>query len=190
MKLYGDKKLQRIAEIIKDGKVSTKSISFWNPDNDADYQKYKNDIKSKKSAQEEKNAILRRYRMPLFCPECGYILNTKIHQKMWKMHGKCLNCVSAEETRLRATGKYELYEKEKMIRNAISYCKDLKDKFEEGLKQTTTETFIHEDGRIDKWSIEGTLNKIKKDMQNDIKIIDESIFDLQRDLKEIIKQKS
>ena len=62
--------------------------------------------------------------MPDTCPNCGknmYDNEVKLNKKFWKTHGTCFDCVVTMETRLRAEGKYEEYERKKMYENAKSF---------------------------------------------------------------------
>jgi len=38
-------------------------------------------VAKEKAEQEERNAMLRELRMPMFCPECSYIMNNKLDTK-------------------------------------------------------------------------------------------------------------
>ena len=64
--------------------------------------------------------------------------------KMKGYHGMCLDCVVEMEHKLKMEGKYEEYEKKKML-----FEKDI-------LKGSIEAQFINEDGSIEKW---GGLNK-------------------------------
>ena len=45
----------------------------------------------------------------------------RLNKKFWKTHKTCFDCVVKLETRLRAEGKFEEYEREKMYNNAESF---------------------------------------------------------------------
>jgi hypothetical protein len=75
--------------------------------------------------------------------------------KMNAYHGMCLNCVVEMEHKLKMEGKYEEYEKKKMLANAEAWLK--KAEFEKDILKGSIEAqFINEDGSIEKW---GGLNK-------------------------------
>lgn len=181
--------LKRVIEVMRDGKPSTTTVG-WTPVGDESYAKYKEEELKKKKKQEEVAEVLKSVRMPWFCPECSNVMNKRLDDKFWRLYNKCMDCVVKEETHMRATGQYDLYEKEKMTRNAIGKLQDYKVQFELALEQTDSDNFIHEDGTIEKWSTIGDMDKIKKDIRNDLKRIEESLEQLDSDLQDIIKQKT
>ena len=75
--------------------------------------------------------------------------------KMKGYQGMCLDCVVDMEHELKLEGKYEKYEKKKMLANAEAWLK--KAEFEKNILKGSIEAqFINEDGSIEKW---GGLNK-------------------------------
>ncbi len=75
--------------------------------------------------------------------------------KMKAIHGMCLNCVVEMEHKLKLEGKYEEYEKKKMLANAEAWLKQAE--FEKDILKLSIEAqYINEDGSIEKW---GGLNK-------------------------------
>ena len=64
--------------------------------------------------------------MPSKCPNCGnnmYGDEERLNKKFWATHKTCFDCVVTMETRLRAEGKFEEYERKKMHENAKSFFK-------------------------------------------------------------------
>ena len=101
--------------------------------------------------------------------------------KMKAYHGMCLDCVIDMEHKLKLEGKYEGYEKKKMLENARAWLR--KAEFEKDiLKHSVKAQFINEDGSIEKWGgldeeevierIEKGFEKFKKDfienLENDL----------------------
>ena len=75
------------------------------------------------SIRDQINEILR---MPDKCPECNKEMigdEKRLNEKFWKTHKTCFDCVVVLETRLRAEGKFEEYERKKMYENAKSFFK-------------------------------------------------------------------
>ena len=184
-----NKNLQKVVEVMKDGKVSSKSFG-WSPDNDEEYKKYKEEETQKKNeASDARYNALKEARMPWFCPECTNVMTRKVDTKMYNIHGKCFNCVIDYEHQLRVTGKYEIYEKSKMVANAISQLKEFRDQFLMALEQSNKEEFIHEDGRIETWDGDPTiLNKLKENISKDIEKIEANIEELESDFAKITQE--
>lgn len=88
--------------------------------------------------------------------------------KMKALHGMCLNCVVEMEHNLKQNGKYEEYERKKMLSNAEAWLKQAELE-KEVLKTTLKASFINEDGSIEEWaegmSEDELVNKIDKDFE-------------------------
>lgn len=91
--------------------------------------------------------------MPWFCPECGRIMKGKADEKMWMLHQKCLKCVVAFEHKLRIEGKWEEYEKKKIIENKLAFLKETLKQAEDHVNITLKKKidFHNEDGRTETW---------------------------------------
>ena len=88
---------------------------------------------------------------PLCCPKCSGSMNHYLDEKMWTIHRLCFNCTIDMEHEIRKAGKWEEYEKAKILANANSYLLDLKSFFEDYAKETMSNSQVSEDGVIEKW---------------------------------------
>ena len=70
--------------------------------------------------------ILKEVRKPWFCPSCKKTMKKKLDNKFWRMMGHCFDCQVKIENKLRVEGKWEEYEKKKILENKKAYLKDLK----------------------------------------------------------------
>ena len=88
--------------------------------------------------------------------------------KMKAIHGMCLNCVVEMEHQLKLDGKYEEYERKKMLSNAEAWLKQAELE-KEVLKTTLKASFVNEDGSIEEWgegmTEEVLVEKIDKDFE-------------------------
>jgi len=69
--------------------------------------------------------IFKDARMPWFCSECKKTMKIKLDNKMWRLYGHCFDCQVKIETKLKASGEYEEWEKNKIKENKKSYVKDM-----------------------------------------------------------------
>ena len=69
--------------------------------------------------------IFKDARMPWFCSECKKTMKIKLDNKMWRLYGHCFDCQIKIETKLKASGEYEEWEKNKIKENKKSYVKDM-----------------------------------------------------------------
>ena len=101
----------------------------------------------------KKEAIL-----PLFCPECGSLMKKRIDAKMYKIHGKCSDCVIEMEHKLKMEGKYKDYERNIIATNAKSYLDDLEVYLLEAINESNTQ-YVSEKGEVERWK--GGIDKEK-----------------------------
>lgn len=110
-----------------------------------------------------------------------------------KQSGYCINCLVDREAKLRAEGIYQNYEYWKMNSQALGTIKDDLARFEQARKDAdTVPTIVNEDGSIEKWSIDGDIEKVKRDLDSDIAGLNELIITFQTAVNEdweIIKEK-
>lgn len=100
---------------------------------------------------------------------CETIQYSYADKKLIRKTGMCATCLAKYETKLRADGTYPFYEDYKITNNKLAYVRELKDKLEESLKNIKThyET-VTEDGRVEKWTWDVDIEKVKEDIKNDI----------------------
>lgn len=88
--------------------------------------------------------------LPLTCPECGKPMkSTDLNKKMYSIHSTCSDCVFKMETRLKAEGKYEEYEKKMLSSNRDAYVEDLDKALDAWLNEK--DTYVTEQGDIEDW---------------------------------------
>jgi hypothetical protein len=97
-------------------------------------------------------------RIPLTCPKCGGSMKHHLSQKMYKIHGFCLDCTIEMEANLRKIGLYEEYEKKIMTGNISTFADDIENWVLESINDSTN--MVTEDGTVEDW---GGMNKEYKD---------------------------
>ena len=80
---------------------------------------------------------------PLHCPSCSGIMNNHLHDKMWKIHGICYDCVIDMEAKLRRAGQFAQYERAMMTGNLQAWAKDMEQFLSEAMNETETLSLIH-----------------------------------------------
>lgn len=109
----------------------------------------KNGIKQSVSKLDQ---FKKQYFIPLACPECNNPLKSQLDTKMYRVHTKCMNCVSIMETKLKLEGKYEEYKNTILKNNVIGGIDMYKEWLIEEVENTGNESFISEDGVKEDWS--------------------------------------
>jgi ribosomal protein L37AE/L43A len=97
--------------------------------------------------------IMKEARMPWFCPECKKTMKKKLDNKFWRIKGHCFDCQVEMENKLRVQGKWEEYEKNKILENKKAYLKDLKQSIDEFEAKGGKEVFFNEVG-VDRVGVE------------------------------------
>jgi ribosomal protein L37AE/L43A len=97
--------------------------------------------------------VMKEARMPWFCPSCKKTMKKKLDNKFWRIMGHCFDCQVDMENKLRVRGKYEEYEKSKMLENKKAYLKDLKQSIDDFEKTGGKAEFFNEVG-IDRKGVE------------------------------------
>ncbi len=102
----------------------------------------------------------RAHVMPLLCPNCGKIMKKRNDKPAYNLHKKCFDCVAMMEHEIKISGKWEEYtnnlHNQQIDHNLEEFKVFVKEKLEE-----SNDSFISEDGDVEKWV--GKLDKEKVD---------------------------
>ena len=104
---------------------------------------------------------------PITCPNCNKPMNKgHIDKYMFSIHQKCSDCVFEYETKLKAKGEYQEYERN-MIKQGVAYhIKEMENVLLELLMGESNESFVTEAGDIEKWNGNGVnTSHLIKDIQ-------------------------
>ena len=123
----------------------------------------------------KKEAIL-----PLFCPECGSLMKKRIDAKMYKIHGKCSDCVIEMEHKLKMEGKYKDYERNIIATNAESYLDNLEVYLLEAINESNT-SYVSERGEIERWKGGANKEKLTTEIKHAISEFKDSIEEYRND---------
>ena len=92
--------------------------------------------------------------------------------KMKTIHGMCFDCVIKMEHKLKIEGKYEEYEREKILANMKSWLKGAEVE-KEALKTALKAKFVNEDGSIEEWN-EMSWEDVEKKIDNEFRLFKEN----------------
>lgn len=133
----------------KEGDVWTERNKTWT---------IKNGVKKTISKFSE---VRKKFQMPLSCPKCSKSMKHHLDQKMFTFNNCCLDCTIAFEQELRKAGKYESYEKARILANAQGYITDLEIFIKEFIGDNNSQNLVTEDGTVETWM--GDASKRFKD---------------------------
>ena len=96
------------------------------------------------------------HNMPLFCPNCGKVMKHRNDKTFYNIHKMCFNCVIDKEHQLKKEGKFKKYQQNIKNNEIDNHIKEFKAFVEESINDST-QSFISEDGDLEKWT--GKINK-------------------------------
>ena len=97
------------------------------------------------------DSVRKEIMMPLSCPACGNIMRKQVDKRMWKLRGKCLDCVVIEDTERMKNGSFEKYEKEVIGNNLTTYLGQATDFFTDYIDKLDSKHFVSEQGDVEEW---------------------------------------
>tara|TARA_Y100000593_G_C4220970_1_gene291813 strand:+ start:60 stop:680 length:621 start_codon:yes stop_codon:yes gene_type:complete len=115
---------------------------------------------------EQKNSFLGKFTMPMFCPTegCGRIMKGRADEKMWTYHNKCHHCVIDEESKMKADGTFEEYERQKIEANKKAWIADMENLLKDWNKdqaQEKVQFIMNSSGEMETWDTKDSENKDK-----------------------------
>ena len=101
--------------------------------------------------------------------DCKTVPYSWADKKLISKTGMCTFCLAKFETQLRADGTFPFYEDYKITNNKLSYIRDYKDKMEEALDGVKEQLeIVTQEGKVEKWTWEVDIEKVKTDLKKDI----------------------
>lgn len=100
--------------------------------------------------------------IPLTCPHCGKVMNTRLDKKLYPIHGICAECVTRMEDDLKRAGLYKQYEDQLILGNVNSFVQELEDRIKAAASDTDTK-IATEDGLVEDWG------KVSSDLVDSLK---------------------
>jgi hypothetical protein len=110
-------------------------------------------------------------------------------KKLIRKTGLCIVCLDKQERLLKEDGTYPFYEDYKITRNKLAFVRELKDRYEEALSGIKKQMeMVGEDGRIEMWTWDVDIEKVKADLKKDIDGVYEAI-ELLIERKRLLEEK-
>lgn len=162
---------------VKSSETRREVGEVWTDENGVEWEQ-RAGFKIKKGKLDEIRELLAKDRMPKDCPECKQPMTKRLDEKFWKLEKRCFDCQVSFEHNLRIEGKYEEYERDKVLRNAESWlveaekeAKDLAEVFRNPL------TFAGADGSIEKWSGGMTGEEVAEKIEKEFEMFKENFIE-------------
>lgn len=118
---------------------------------------------------------------PYWCPKCSKPMNHRFDIKFWRIRGHCMDCNVKFETELRRQGKWEEFERKRILRNYIAETKDTIAELQSYYNEVTKPEFLimneHEKTvlMMETWDVD--VNTLKEGLQKDIDTLTKNLQD-------------
>jgi len=116
------------------------------------------------------DAAKKAHVVPLLCPECNRIMNHSNHKEFYQIHKKCHDCVTDMETKMMINGEYDEYTKKIKNNEIDNKIKDFKVWISEKVKEN--DTFVTEQGDVEKWVGKVDHNKVDEHVKSVIEYLE------------------
>lgn len=110
------------------------------------------------------------YVLPLLCPKCSKPMKAHIDKSFYNVHKCCMNCVVEFETKIKAEGRWEEYQKQMYNQALDNLINNFKDWAEDELKESNT-SFVTEDGVVENW-VGGKKDNLKKNINDSLEYLE------------------
>jgi ribosomal protein L37AE/L43A len=133
-------------------------------------------FKIKKGKMDEIRQLIAN-KMPTTCPKCDNTMTKRLDEKFWKLEKHCFDCQVDFEHNLRIEGKYEAYEKERILKNAEAWLKDAEQEAKEIIESfRNPENFTNVDGTTEQWNGAITAEEIADKIEKEFELFKENFI--------------
>lgn len=125
-------------------------------------------FKIQKGKLDEIRSLINANKMPSQCPKCNQPMTKTLDQKFWKLEKHCFDCQVDMEHNLRIEGKFEEYERNRILRNAEDWLKDAEQEAIELAEAFRNPlTFANADGTTEEWSLGISRDEVAAKIEKD-----------------------
>jgi hypothetical protein len=125
-------------------------------------------FKIQKGKLDEIRSLINANKMPSTCPKCNQPMTKALDQKFWKLEKHCFDCQIDMEHNLRIEGKFEEYERNRILRNAEDWLKDAEQEAIELAEAFRNPlTFANADGTTEEWSLGISRDEVAAKIEKD-----------------------
>ena len=183
-----ERQIKNISRVARGEKVE-KKIYVQMEDLD-EKKKRQEQIKLEREEKNNRSDALKEARTPWFCPSCGKVMNKKLDDKMYRLYGHCFDCQIKFENKLSLEGKYENWEKQKVLKNRLSWIKEQVQSVEEWREQSVKPIEVHNSVGVndvqmerEKWDV--NVDNINKMADEALEEFDKMKLDTTKELESI-----
>lgn len=172
------KKSIAVTEGFENSNLRSREVGeIWTDENGVEWEQ-RSGFKIKKGKLDEIRSLLAERSMPLNCPECNQPMTKRLDKKFWSLEKRCFDCQIAFEHNLRIEGKYEQYEKDRILKNAEAWLKDAEQEaIELAAVFRNPLSFSNGDGTFEEWSGGMTGDEIAEKIEKEFEMFRTNFID-------------
>ena len=160
-----ERQIKNISRVAQGGKVE-KKIYVQMEDLD-EKKKRQEQVRLERENKNKRSDALKEARTPWFCPSCNKVMKKKLDNKMYRLYNHCFDCQIKFENKLRIEGKFESWERKKVLKNKLSWIDEQKQGVEEWKEQAQKPIEAHNSVGVneielerEKWDVD--VNRINE----------------------------
>ncbi len=183
-----ERQIKNISRVARGDKVE-KKIYVQMEDLD-EKKKRQEQIKLDREEKNNRSEALKEARTPWFCPSCNKVMKKRLDSKMYRLYNHCFDCQLTFENKLRIEGKYESWERRKVLKNKLSWIEEQKQGVEEWRVQSAKPLEVHNSVGVkdielerEKWDVD--VKKIDEMAEEAIEQFEKMKVETQEELESI-----
>jgi len=110
-------------------------------------------------------------KIPLFCPECGTLMNKHLDIKVYPAYQKCFNCVTDHEAELAKQGKTTEYINNLKNQHIDKVLNQYKDFVQDRIKESN-QNYVTEAGDVENWKGGISKEQLEQELQEGIEFLE------------------
>jgi ribosomal protein L37AE/L43A len=135
-------------------------------------------FKIQKGKMDTIRELINAQKMPSHCPKCNQPMTKKLDKKFWKLDKQCFDCQIDFEHNLKIEGKYEQYEKDRILKNAEAWLVEAEQEAMEIIEAFRNPvTYTNADGTTEEWSGQMTPEEVADKIETQFKEFKEDFLE-------------
>ena len=154
---------------VKQSEARREVGDIWTDEKGVEWEQ-RNGFKIQKGKMDSIRELINSQKMPSTCPKCNQPMNKKLDKKFWKLENHCFDCQIEFEHNLRVEGKFETYERERLLKNGEAWLAEAEQEAKEIIAAFRNPvTYTNVDGTSETWSGAMTSEEIADKIEQEFK---------------------
>ena len=153
-------------------------------------KKRREQVLAERQEKSDRSDALKGARTPWFCPSCNKTMKSHLDDKMYRLYNHCFDCQIKFENKLRIEGKFESWERKKVLKNKLSWIDEQKQGVEEWKEQAQKPIEAHNSVGVneielerEKWDVD--VNRINEMATEAVEQFEKMKLETQEELESI-----